>query len=73
MPDHTFDTAASFIIPLGRYKGKTLDEVAYTDEGLLYLDYMRGKLDSWSTARKALDAYLDDPVIVQELSNLIKP
>ncbi len=72
MPDTIFDTAADTKIPLGRHKGKTFDEVAVTDEGLLYLDHMRGKIDAWLKVREALNTYLDDPVISGDLTKLLK-
>ena len=46
-----------FVMPVGKYKGKTLDEIAESDEGLLYLDWIRGEFDPGATF-KAISAYL---------------
>jgi hypothetical protein len=37
-----FDEAKGFRLPFGNYRGQTLDEVAATDEGLRYLDWLVG-------------------------------
>ena len=31
-------SSGNTVMPCGKYKGKTLDEIARTDDGLLYLD-----------------------------------
>ncbi len=37
-----FKAAAAFIVPVGEYKGQTIDKAAESDQGLLWLDWMRG-------------------------------
>lgn len=61
----TFDEAKTFVMPFGKYKGKTLDEIAKTDEGLLYLDW--AVCVSRGLVLGALNAYLQDPVMEKEV------
>ena len=65
----TFKEAAAFVMPFGKYKSSTLDSIASTDEGLLYLDYMRGELSD-GPALRAISVYLDDPSIKRELEGI---
>lgn len=66
----TFKEAAAFKAPFGKYKGKTFDEIAMSDKGLKYLDWMRGLDNLYPATRAALAAYLDDPAIKKELDGL---
>ena len=68
----TFDEAKDFRMPFGAYKGKALDEIATTDEGLRYLDYLLGETDARVERRwvVALEAYLMDASIQKELEAL---
>ena len=64
-----FRRAAGHIMPFGRYQGQTFDTVAMTDEGLRYLDWMRGAVDARQrpALAVALRNYLDDPTIAAEV------
>jgi len=66
-----FLDAMIYKMKFGKYAGKTLDEIAKTDEGLKYLDYLYGQ--TWLTAetRDALTAYVSEPSISKEILNLI--
>jgi hypothetical protein len=71
-----YRTASQYEVPFGKYKDRTLDDIAQTDAGLLYLDWLRGELDKKcnrtdETLRDALRAYLDDTTITNELRKLI--
>jgi len=75
----TYSEASAFVWPWGKYKGQTLDQIASTDAGLRYLDYMRGEREkspggpvnpASDRVLAALTAYLDDPSIKRELENL---
>lgn len=78
----SFKTAAEFVLPFGQYKGKTIDQVGTTDEGLLYLDWLRGELDRDAAKDRLapakldihlhLSTYLDDPVIASDTARLAK-
>lgn len=68
----TFDRAKAFKLPFGQNKGKTIDEVASTDSGLLYLDWLLGWMERRGTFKnslvfEAVGAYLDHPAIRKEL------
>ena len=57
-----------YFLPFGKYAGRTLVEVAETDEGLLYLDWFAGAVDGG--AGDAVRAFLDDDVMQDELIRL---
>jgi hypothetical protein len=66
--------AAAFPMSFGQYKGEKLDVVAKTDEGLRYLDWVRGEVWQWPKRQdlaQALDVYLDDPCIRSELEEIL--
>ena len=66
-----YTTAATATIPFGPFKESTIDEIAKTDNGLLYLDRVRAKISFSSYFNLCLEAYLDHPVIQKELSDLV--
>ncbi len=75
-----FNEAKVFIVPWGKPKGYPIDEVAATDSGLSWLDWMRGVLDTEGELefaperrafREALRVYLNDPVIAGDLEKLL--
>ena len=59
-----------FVMPFGKYKGKTLDEISQTDEGLMYLDWAVGEFDN-GLVKAAITEFLDDPAISQEIERLL--
>jgi hypothetical protein len=74
-----FADAAHVRMPFGKHFGRKLDEIASTDEGLLYLDWLRGDREKRIGAvaanphfDTALRAYLDDPTIAAELTKLAR-
>lgn len=68
----SFDEAKAVTMPFGKHKDKTLDDVASTDDGLKYLDWLRGQRGVRDTRLDlALAAYLDNPTIQRDLSALI--
>lgn len=77
-----FSEAKNFELRFGKYKtrlptDRTLDAIAKTDEGLIYLDWLCGSLEGgcqeWQKpALKALQAYLGDGSIQKELAGAIK-
>lgn len=61
-------------MPFGKYKNKTFNEISENDEGLLYLDWLRGERKSdtkSSEVDKMLCEFLDDPQISKDLDDLI--
>jgi len=67
-----FRIAADTVINFGKYSGKTIDEVATSDEGLLYLDWLRGARPTDLKFRAALHLYLDDVTIAECLKKLVR-
>lgn len=70
----TFEEAKCFRMPFGHYKGKSFDEIAQTDEGLRYLDYMLGELADQpgkGPVLPALLAYLGDETIQKEVQRVV--
>ena len=62
--------AKNYEMPYGRYKGKRLCEIAQTDEGLLYLDWLVGVVAA-GPVKKACMAFLDDNVLQDEIAELL--
>lgn len=71
MPAFTFEQAAAFELPLGKFKGRRLDAVAETDDGLLYLDWLSGQDWVAGRLRDALSTYLTDASIRRDLDALL--
>ena len=67
----TFREAADYVLPWGQHKGRSLDSVAETDEGLKYLDWLRGRVTKDLRTKEALDAYLGDKTISAELDRIL--
>jgi uncharacterized protein (DUF3820 family) len=59
-----------YVMPLGKYSGRTLDEIAVTDEGLRYLDWMVGQEWVRDPLRAALKTYLLLPAIARDLDRI---
>jgi len=66
-----FHQAASTIMTFGKYKGISIEKISFTDEGLLYLDWLRGQAVSCSVIREALDTYLEDKTISLEIAKTL--
>ena len=66
----TFKEAAAQKMPFGKYIGKTIDEVAETDSGLQYLDWLNGQ-NTYGRFKVALIRYLAEPAIVVELKKVV--
>jgi hypothetical protein len=65
-----FREAANYVLPFGKYQGRLIDEIARTDQGLLYLDWLRsGRMDYHT--RNAICSYLDDPTIAKDLVEIV--
>ncbi len=67
-------TASEFTMPFGKYSRQRLDEIAETDEGLLYLDWLRGWLagkENLAGLLEVVEIYLSDSAIAKELDALL--
>lgn len=69
-----FDAAKNVVMPFGKkYKYRTIDQIAQTDEGLKWLDWVRGAgIARSQIVCDALDVYLTDPSIARELKTAIE-
>ena len=77
MTTPAFKAAASTVIPFGKYKGQKIDKIAFTNQGLLYLDWLRGEMTRKRNTYppnpallEALCQYLNDPTIQRELTDV---
>jgi uncharacterized protein (DUF3820 family) len=59
--------AANHRLHFGKYRGQTIDNIAETDEGLLYLDWLIGQSWVHEMTRIALEVYLTQSSIVREI------
>lgn len=66
----TFAEASAFVLVFGKHRGQSIDTVAMTDDGLRYLDWLRGTANHHSLPYKAVCVYLDDPTIANDLAKL---
>lgn len=62
--------ASDFVMPLGQYMGRTIDDIASTDEGLKYLDWAVGQPWCKYGLAEALKVYLGQDCIVRELDRI---
>ncbi len=65
----------SAVIPYGKHKGRTLDAVASTGGGLIYLDKQRER--EWVREHHpeltgAIAAYLAEPAVARELDRALR-
>ena len=61
-----------FVLPFGQYKDQTLEEVASTDSGLLYLDRIIAEDWIWASTRVVIEAFLGEAAIQSELARLLE-
>lgn len=62
-----FEIAKNHVLTFGKYKGETIDKIAFTDEGLKYLDWVRGVKAGEREDRIMISRYLSDKSIAAEL------
>ena len=70
-----FSDARSHVIPFGKHEGVSVDDIAVTDSGLLYLDWLRGELTQSRTrpeTLQVLETYLEDGTIKRDLNVLLE-
>lgn len=66
-----FSEAKEVVLSFGKYRGKTIDDVAATDDGLRYLDWLAGQ--DWVNGRteEALAEYLGNDAVKRDLETLL--
>ena len=76
MRTYTFAEASAYRLSFGKYNGKSVDEIASTDEGLLWLDWFSGEVDkagpSIALPAIAIRTYLADPTIAGDVERLVR-
>lgn len=60
----------SYRMPFGKFQGKTLDEIASTREGLLWLDWAAGELDG--TAGDRIRQYVALPGVAAAIDDAME-
>jgi hypothetical protein len=70
MSSPEFKAASGVVVRFGKYKGKAIDKISETDDGLKYLDWLNGQ--EWLTdpLKTHVVNYLSDPTIKQELAKI---
>lgn len=66
----TMELARAYCVPFGKYRGCTIAEVAWTDVGILWLQYASGLYYANGLFREALRVFLTDPKIARKLELL---
>ena len=62
------------VIPFGKHKGRTFNDLASSNAGLLYLDKQRGRdwvRETHPDLAQALDAYLSEPGVSREIDRAL--
>lgn len=67
----TFREAEAVKIPFGKYKGRELGKVGESDAGLKYLDWLVGQGRIFGSFKWALDRYMSEQLIQQELERIL--
>lgn len=71
MHNFKFNQAKKYVLPFGKFNGRTIDDIATTDDGLKYLDWLYGETSS-GVVKNMLKIYLEDETIKEELNKLIR-
>lgn len=61
-----------FVMPLGKHRGRTLDQIGHTDEGLKYIDWLVGQEWVNGRTREALEAFLQQPAVARDLDRILE-
>lgn len=62
-----FKAAQKFVLKFGTHRDKPIDVAAETDDGLLYLEWLRDQPWVRDPLKRHLDVYLTDSTIQKEL------
>ena len=71
MASPQFKAAQQCVIPFGTYTGETIDKIAESDDGLKYLDWLRGQAWLKDPLKTHVLNYLNDPTIKKELEKIL--
>lgn len=67
-----FSDAKNVVVPFGKFCGQTIDKIAETDEGLLWLDWLHGQEIRSPRLREAVTIYMADKTIAAEVQRLTR-
>jgi uncharacterized protein (DUF3820 family) len=63
-----FSEAKEVRMPFGKYIGKTLDDIAITDEGLKYIDWLSDQDWLRGSIKEAVAVYVKDATIAKDIA-----
>lgn len=63
---------SEYRMSFGKYKGKSLDQIASSKEGLRWLDWAAGEFDPTSSAGAAIRMYVSDPQVQREIEEALE-
>ena len=63
-------SAKDTVVPFGKFRGMTIDEIAKTDDGLRWLDWATDVVESPRLLKEISD-YLKDPSIARDLERAL--
>ncbi len=66
----TVDEASGVCLPFGKHRGKSLDDIASDDDGLIYLDWLVGQTWVRTDLKDALEVYMGQKIIQEKLSDI---
>ena len=66
----TTEQAGGFVLGFGKYRGRSIEQVAGTDDGLRYLDYVVGQDWCFPDTKEAIGLYLAQDHIRRELERI---
>lgn len=69
---YRFKNARAFVMPFGKHKGRALDKIAETDDGLRYLAWAVDNLQLYGDVKIFLNSYLADPSIKKEIATALE-
>jgi uncharacterized protein (DUF3820 family) len=70
MSDFKFNQAKKYKLPFGKFKGREIDDIATTDNGLKYLDWLYGEVGT-GVVKNMLKIYLENETIAKQLKEII--
>jgi len=67
----TAKEAGGIVVRFGKFKGQSIEEIAISDEGLKYLDWIVGQDFCYPETKEAIQIYLGQPGVQKDLESLL--
>ena len=67
----TFHAAGNCKVMFTQYRGQTVDDIASTDRGLIFLDGLRDNESLDEGLKRCLDVYFQDPIIQRAIQEAV--